>query len=148
MKSMWNLVVCGCFAISVVALSGCKTMEAAGQQAGSLTSQEGKKQLDNQGGTSGIMKTLIDKLGSKDPQEKESTMGKIVSMGKTAVPALVGVLKSDDKPAEVKKGALETLGKMGSTASPAKDEVQKMTQSSDPGIKEAATNALQKITGK
>jgi HEAT repeat protein len=61
------------------------------------------------------------------------------------VPALERALK-DDAP-QVRREAVLALGKFGTNAVPAKNAIERVTNDPDVMVRNAATNALQQVTG-
>ena len=84
---------------------------------------------------------LIELLLDKDYEVRRAASSALKPIiGPAAIPALTELLR--DK--KVRSGATETLGKIGSVAIPALTELLK---DDDAGVRKAAADALEKITG-
>ncbi len=117
--------------------TGCQATSSALRSATSNPSS----QPSLMGGVSALIKMLGGNAAAKAKAKSQ-----LMSMGASAVPALVKALTGSDK--ATKLGALDVLGSMGSKASGAKAEVGKLRSSSDSSISSAAKSAWSKISGK
>jgi len=90
-----------------------------------------------------VVDDAVSRSLNEDAETAEKGRQDVLAIGAPAVPILAGKLSEPDP--NTRKRTLELLGDFGKTAKPAFSSVEEALGDPDPGVVEAAQNAIDKI---